>query len=491
MSFYRHLSCVVLALVFVACSESDPGGGGGSAPIGGSGGEGGAGGAPDGGSGGNAGSGGTPCDVMGPLTIHPGNPRYFAGGCGDPVYLTGSHTWTNFIDGGPGDPPPVFDYDEWLDFMVSHDHNFMRLWMWEQAAWWAYDATATFSPLPFQRTGPGDALDGEPKFDLTAWNDGYFDRLRQRVSSARERGIYVAIMLFDGWSVESKGHDNPWPGHPFNAANNINGIDGDGDGDGEGEDTHTLDDAAVTAIQEELVRRMIAAVNDLPNVLYEISNESGPHSTAWQYHMIDFIHSVEGTLPYQHPVGMTFQYPGGSNADLEASPAEWFSPNQEGGYRDDPPPADGSKIILSDTDHLWGIGGSADWVWLTFLRGLHPIFMDAYTTDFYPSEFTQWDPLRAAMGHARGYANQLNLAEAEPRGDLASSSFCLAVVGSQYVVYTPGGEVTLDLSDAVGTLQVQWREVATGDVQAGSPVQGGAQVTLTPPFSGAAVAFVE
>ena len=53
--------------------------------------------------------------------------------------------------------------------------------------------------------------------------------------AARERGIYVIVMLFDGWSVERKGDgENPWDGHPFNRANNINGVDGDLNHDGSG-----------------------------------------------------------------------------------------------------------------------------------------------------------------------------------------------------------------------------------------------------------------
>ena len=43
------------------------------------------------------------------------------------------------------------------------------------------DEVSYRSPQPFARTGPGDALDGKPKFDLTQLNDEYFDRLRQRV----------------------------------------------------------------------------------------------------------------------------------------------------------------------------------------------------------------------------------------------------------------------------------------------------------------------
>jgi hypothetical protein len=95
----------------------------------------------------------------------------------------------------------------------------------------------------YLRTGPGEALDGRPKFDVTRFDEAYFGRLRERVEAAQQRGIYVMVMLFQGFSVEQKGTDgvdptkgNPWDGHPFNRANNINGIDGDPNGDGEGEE---------------------------------------------------------------------------------------------------------------------------------------------------------------------------------------------------------------------------------------------------------------
>lgn len=61
-----------------------------------------------------------------------------------------------------------------------------------------------FPPLPYQRTGPGTASDGAPKFNLNQFNQAYFDRLRSRVIAARDRGFYVSIMLFQGWSIEKK-----------------------------------------------------------------------------------------------------------------------------------------------------------------------------------------------------------------------------------------------------------------------------------------------
>src|SRR5262245_33705052 len=77
--------------------------------------------------------------ATGPLRVHPKNPRYFADGAGNALYLVGSHTWANFQDiGFEGDRP--FDYDAYLDFMAAHHFNFMRFWAWEHAAW------ATWTP---------------------------------------------------------------------------------------------------------------------------------------------------------------------------------------------------------------------------------------------------------------------------------------------------------------------------------------------------------
>ena len=60
--------------------------------------------------------------------------------------------------------------------------------------------------------------------------------------------------------------------------------------------------------------------------------------------------------------------------------AEWISPGEEKGvsYRDDPPATDGRKMILTDKDHLWGVGGDAGWVWKSFLRGMNPIYMNPF-----------------------------------------------------------------------------------------------------------------
>ena len=228
-------------------------------------------------------------------------------------------------------------------------------------------------------------------------------------------------------------------------------------------------------------------------LLFEISNENHPPSTEWQYHFIRFIHDYEKTKPKQHPVGMTFQYQGGANATLIASPAEWISPNPDADrgydYRNNPPAADGRKIILSDTDHLWGIGGDVAWVWKSFLRGLNPLFMDPYKRDILSrGADEQWEPVRKALGLTRRLAERMHLNAMVPHSELASTGYCLADPRREYLIFLPdGGEVTVDLSSAAGALAVEWIEPVSGSSTQERRIKGGAAQTLKAPFKGHAV----
>ena len=429
------------------------------------------------------------------------NPRYFENASGEVVYLAGSHTWSNLQDNGTVDPPAAFDYTAYLNFLVAHNHNFFRLWAWEQSKWTAEISSDYYIvPGPYMRTGPGTALDGKPKFDLTQFNQAYFDRMRQRVIEAGTRGIYVSVMLFDGWSVTTKpgfALNNPWNGHPFNGANNINGIDGDADHDGLGPESQTLVNPAVTALQEAYVRKVIETVGDLDNVLYEISNESNTDAKDWEYHMIQVIRDYEATRPKQHPIGMTPMWPDGQDADLYASQADWISIT---GDPDAPITATGQKVSISDTDHLCGKCGDVAWVWKTFLKGHYLLLMDGYDgaavglgAATYDKSNPIWEAIRKNMGYARSYAARLDLASAVPHGDLVDSEpigYCLAKPGSQYLVFVPSaGSVTLDLTAVTGTLSVEWFNPNTGVATDGGTISGG-EKTLTAPFSGPAVVFI-
>jgi hypothetical protein len=452
-------------------------------------------------------------DAPGPLVVSDANPRYFtvASGDGTAVYLTGSHIWNNFHDGmGPGsgcaDIPEQLDYDAYLEFLHDHGHNFIRLWRWEQFKSQAAggDFHLCMTPQPWARTGPGEGSDGKPKFDLDSFDPAFFERLRARVVAAGNRGIYVAVMFFDGWALHLSPAPDNVEGHPFHAANNVNGIG----------ITSIIDyqvlplDARVQTLQETYIRRVIDTVHDLPNVLWEVANESSGggsvdpafaealgqsgnpewgDSTEWQYWVIDTVKSYEAEKGYDtHPIGMTMQFPVPDqtkvNDPLFSSRADWISPGFDdeifagGGHPmapgspqsrwlEDPPPGDGRKVVITDTDH-YAQRADALWAWKSFLRGHHPILMDygliggASPADPFagePMSFAAFEPARYAMGDTVRFAKGMNLSATEPRGDLTSSGYALADPGEEYLILQP-----LDTADpftvtlAPGTYAVEW-----------------------------------
>jgi len=154
--------------------------------------------------------------------------------------------------------------------------------------------------------------------------------------------MYAMVMLFNGWSEEPKSPslNNPWKGHPYNARKNVNGINGDPEGTGSGVASQTLVDPRVTRLQETYIRRVVDAVGDQSNVLFEISNESRARSIDWQNHMVAVIRAYEQRRSLRHPVGISAEWPDGHNSDLLAGPAQWIAPN---GSIDDPAPADGGN----------------------------------------------------------------------------------------------------------------------------------------------------
>jgi hypothetical protein len=200
-----------------------------------------------------------------------------------------------------------------------------------------------------------------------------------------------------------------------------------------------------------------------------------------------FIKTYEATNPKQHPIGMTAFDSGreGSMAALWASPADWISPQDDGtagDFRGDPPAADGRKVMISDTDHLWGEGGDHHWVWKSFLRGYNPIYMDrvAAITKNSEGDITGAESARRAMGNSRRLAERVDLAAMRPHHELASTRYCLADPGSAYLIYLPdGGEVTVDLGAASGMLAVEWINPRTDVATDAGRVQGGHSAPLT------------
>lgn len=487
-----------------------------------------------------------PSAASGPLAVSEANPRYFAVESGDAadrrvVYLTGSHVNNNFHDGsGPGadcaDTPEPNDFRAYLGFLKERGHNFIRLWRWEQfksqVAGGAYHFCMT--PQPWPRTGPGTARDGKPKFDLSRFDPAYFGRLRDYVVAAGDGGIYVSVMLFEGFGLHLTPPPDNVEGHPFHATNNVNGI-----GIASINDYQVLPlDPRARALQEAYIHKVVDTVHDLPNVLYEVANESsgggsvGPEflammglseapdwgdSTEWQYWVIDLVKRYEARMGYaRHPVGMTMQYPvrdqSKVNGVLFDSPADWISPGfddvgspmENSRWLTNPPANDGAKVIISDTDHYSPMKADASWAWKSFLRGHNPILYDlGIVSGVNPPDpssgspsFSSLEPARRAMGDTLRFAREVDLARMEPRGDLSSTGYALANPGEEYLVLQPdetSDPFTVGLE--VGTYSAEWHSLATRETKEAGEVtvenRGSASFTAPFPQAGPVVLYLK
>jgi Putative collagen-binding domain of a collagenase len=465
-----------------------------------------------------------PAPATGPLRVHPKNPRYFTDGSGKAIYLAGLQGGWEMQDDAWGGyavlgTRVVSDFDRYLRILEENNLNYIRLWNVETTRWDKGPAEMVAAPMPYVRTGPGNALDGQPKFDLDQFDIGnlaspqlnsshFFERLRARVIAARDRGIYVMIMLFEGFSCVRKSSSysphqdaNPWEGHPFNAKNNIQGANGDVNGDGMGREIHTLSPSVqgITARQKAYVRKIIDTVNDLDNVLYEIANESFPEANEWQYEMISTIKSYQATKPKQQPILMSCSLPKQTNQVLWASQADAIAPCSEGkqDYRSDPPAAGGKKVVIADADHIIWTTPDPRFVWKNFLRGNNPVIFDWGLVPFdwnlgkVVADHSAWKPPRRALGYTRSYANKMNLAAMTPSAELASTSYCLANPGREYLVYQPGsGAFTVKLS--AGTYASEWFNPGSGSVTpTGSFTTHGENRSFSPPFSGDAILYLK
>jgi hypothetical protein len=434
-----------------------------------------------------------------PLKPNPVNPRYFADPHGNAVLLTGFHTWSNLVDIWRGEPKKPFGFDWYLEELSRLGHNFIRLWAWDALCSWNPDDRV--APYPWARTGPGEAVDGKPKINFDVFDEEYFERLRTRVSAANERGIYVGVMLFESWATQ-QGNTTPLDWHITAKQNNVNGIDGLANlHDGWMMGWMGLGDPAIQAIQERYIERVVRELNGFSNVLYEVSNEAGKHSYAWQQHVVDYVRHIESSLPNRHLVAIT----GGMGTrdaaffTLDAdylAPEGWTPQGEINSHRDglatwgEAPETDKTPIVL-DTDHIWGIGGNVRWAWQSFLRGYHCLYMDRIDDQPFSVFVHPWwsEPtnlaLRAELGRVLRLAKTLNLNTMVPQNDGADSSYCLAGPEVRVVLSLDGRPLKVMVPFTFSS--ATWHEVGSDQSAAAKP---GSDGTWTNPFPGDAVLVI-
>jgi hypothetical protein len=193
-------------------------------------------------------------------------------------------------------------YQRMIDTLASNGINFFRITL-------TMGQPYGTSPNPYLRTGPGQATDGGPKFDLNRFDQSFFDYWRNIVEYARARGVVVQIAMLDGWHalgdvVEDNGPGRRW-GVVYDyyyATNNVNGLAVFNTND------YFNTQNAVYGYQQALLRKIVDTLGDLPNIVWEVANESGRPD--WELPLADVVTSHERSRNFPVHLVMPRDLPG-------------------------------------------------------------------------------------------------------------------------------------------------------------------------------------
>ncbi len=410
-----------------------------------------------------------------PISLHPENPHYFRFHDKPTVLITSGEHYGAVLN-------PDFDYVRYLNALAADGLNLTRTFSGAYAEpQSAFNiAENTLAPKegrllsPWARSAQAGYANGGNKFDLQKWDPAYFARLKDFVAQAGRRGVVVEFTLFCPMYEDSQ-----WKLSPMNAANNVNGVGAIGRND-----VHTLDkNGGLLAVQEALVRKIVAELRDAENLCYEICNEPyfGGVTLEWQHHIADVITDAEKGFRHRHLI--TQNIANGSKKIEQPHPAV----SVFNFHYANPPETVGLNYGLNKVigDNETGFKGTGDdhyrmeaWEFILAGGGLYNNLDYSFTVGHEDGTF-QYPPdqpgggnpgFRKQIKRLKDFIHGFEFVKMKParnliREPLPKDARCqvLAETGRQYAAYFRGAPkfaFTLDLPK--GNYRVLWLDVVNG-----------------------------
>lgn len=239
-----------------------------------------------------------------PLHLDPDNRHYFEYRGKSLLLITTAEDYGALAN-------PAFDYIRYLDALKSGGMNSTRLFS-GVSVWIAQkgrrfntsgEVYADHFYTPWPRSEQPGYIHGGNKFDLDKWDEAYFNRLKDLLTQASRRGIFVELTLFG-----NNYDDSIWINSPLYPQNNVQGIGPSGKNSFAL--VHTLKDARLLERQEAFVKKIITETNAFDNLYYEVCNE--PYNEmidtlaidTWHRHMVHLIKETESLLPKKHLIAV-------------------------------------------------------------------------------------------------------------------------------------------------------------------------------------------
>ena len=266
-----------------------------------------------------------PVPAGGPIALHPENPHYFLFEGEALALVTSAEHYGALLN-------LDFDYEMYLETLAAEGMNYTRIFT---GSYFEIPGESfgiehnSLAPFPDRLITPWKVVeqgkDGQAVYDLSQWNDAYFQRLKDFMSLAAEKKIIVEVTLFS--SIYREEH---WAISPQNPKNNINishpvSL----------KEAHTPDNGELFGFQEQFVRKMVNELNEFDHFFFEIQNEpwadhpvavynivnkedlkandwmykadlASESSLAWQDMIAGIIAAEESTLPKKHLIAQNY-----------------------------------------------------------------------------------------------------------------------------------------------------------------------------------------
>ena len=213
----------------------------------------------------------------GPIQLHPDNPHFFLYKGKPLALITSAEHYGALLN-------LDFDYRTYLKTLSEEGMNYTRIFTGTyfeiagesfgiQNNTLAPDKNKVISPWGIIVYG----LSGNWKYDLSTWNEAYFERLKDFMAAATEYDIIVEVTLFS--SIYRDGH---WDICPQNPENNINIAGGLSRFDAQ-----TLNNGELLSYQLSFVQKMVNELNEWDNFFFEIQNEPWSDHTVPVYNIVN------------------------------------------------------------------------------------------------------------------------------------------------------------------------------------------------------------
>ena len=237
------------------------------------------------------------------------NPHYYQYKGKEILLITSAEMYGSLIN-------KQFNYRKYFDLLHEYRLNYTRIYpgaMIERTGMSMDNNPLAPGPeaiVPWARSNVPGYIGGGNKFDLDKWDPEYFARLKDYVSYAGQKGIFVEICFYNAQYPESYEYS------PLYKNSNIQGI-----GDCDHITFQYMDhDKRLFARQLDYIEKLIVETNEFDNVIYEFIDEptlflcNEQRVCKWISAHIDKAIEVEARLPKKHMLAQQLEF-GVSYAD--------------------------------------------------------------------------------------------------------------------------------------------------------------------------------